>query len=195
MHPALKMLEINTITRFLLVGTSFIVWASSFNPLLGHSRSRSRCWAGNRRSHHAKLSGCTVQGEVDGLEIEGRHGWWFVLLHPTHTLQNGLLWSESPSGKCAKLHTVAASDNSDHVPQSLFTYAGNYVHMLESKRLNVITTTCAQDTADLMQTSTEWDWLTIETVCAATFNLPITCSITVLLWPLHAVSPTPPTKT
>jgi len=30
-----------------------------------------------------------------------------------------MLRSESPSGKCAKLHTVAASNNRDHAPQSL----------------------------------------------------------------------------
>jgi len=31
-----------------------------------------------------------------------------------------VLWSESLSGKCAKLHTVAASNNRDHAPQSLY---------------------------------------------------------------------------
>jgi len=31
-----------------------------------------------------------------------------------------LLRSESPSGMCAKLHTVAASNNRDHTPQSLY---------------------------------------------------------------------------
>jgi len=30
-----------------------------------------------------------------------------------------LLRSESPSGKCAKLHTVAANNNRDHAPRSL----------------------------------------------------------------------------
>jgi len=30
-----------------------------------------------------------------------------------------LLRSESPSGMCTKLHTVAASNNRDHAPQSL----------------------------------------------------------------------------
>jgi len=30
-----------------------------------------------------------------------------------------LLWSESPSGKCAKLHTVAANNNRDDMPWSL----------------------------------------------------------------------------
>ena len=49
--------------------------------------------------------------------------------------------------------------------------------------------------AGLTQNSTEWDWLIIKTVCAATFNPPVTSSITVLLWSLHAESPTPPTKT
>jgi len=31
-----------------------------------------------------------------------------------------LLRSESSSGKCAKLHTVAASNNRDHMPWSLY---------------------------------------------------------------------------
>jgi len=34
-----------------------------------------------------------------------------------------MLRSESPSGKCAKLHTVATSNNRDHTPWSLFAYA------------------------------------------------------------------------
>jgi len=38
-----------------------------------------------------------------------------------------LLRSESPSGKCAKHHTVAASNNRDHMPWSLFAYASRYV--------------------------------------------------------------------
>jgi len=39
-----------------------------------------------------------------------------------------LLRSESPSGKCAKLHTVTASNNTDHAPRSVSTYAiyGHY---------------------------------------------------------------------
>jgi len=56
-------------------------------------------------------------------------------------------------------------------------------------------TACSRDTAGLMQISTEWDWLIIKTACAATSHPPVTSSITVLSWPLHAVSPTPPTKT
>jgi len=52
----------------------------------------------------------------------------------------------------------------------------------------------ARDTAGLTQASTEWDCLIIKTVCAVTSNPPFTSSITVLLWPFHAVSPTPPTK-
>jgi len=31
-----------------------------------------------------------------------------------------VLRSEGPSGKCAKLHTEAASNNRDHAPQSLY---------------------------------------------------------------------------
>jgi len=33
-----------------------------------------------------------------------------------------LLPSESPSGKCANLHTVAANNNRDHTPRSLYYY-------------------------------------------------------------------------
>jgi len=32
-----------------------------------------------------------------------------------------------PSGMCAKLRTLAASNNRDHAPQSLFAYTGRYV--------------------------------------------------------------------
>jgi len=42
--------------------------------------------------------------------------------------QHHLLWSESPSGKCAKLHTVKASNNRDQAPQSL--YHCLLVHMI-----------------------------------------------------------------
>ena len=38
--------------------------------------------------------------------------------HPGH--RTILLRSESPSGKCVKLYTVAASNNRDHMPWSLF---------------------------------------------------------------------------
>jgi len=38
--------------------------------------------------------------------------------HPGHSTV--LMRSESPSGKCAKLHTVAASNNRDHMPWSLY---------------------------------------------------------------------------
>jgi len=37
-----------------------------------------------------------------------------------------LLRSEIPSGMCAKLRTVAASNNRDHASQSLFAYASRY---------------------------------------------------------------------
>ena len=40
--------------------------------------------------------------------------------HPGHSTI--LLRSESPSGKCAKLHTVAASNNKDHLTRSLYYY-------------------------------------------------------------------------
>jgi len=38
-----------------------------------------------------------------------------------------LLRSESPSSMCTKLHTVAASSNRDHAPQSLAAYASRYI--------------------------------------------------------------------
>ena len=37
--------------------------------------------------------------------------------HPSHSTI--LLWSQSPCGKCAKLHSVAASNNRYHTPRSL----------------------------------------------------------------------------
>jgi len=45
--------------------------------------------------------------------------------HPGHST----IWlrSEILSGMCAKLRTVAASNNRDHAPQSLFAYASRYV--------------------------------------------------------------------
>ena len=39
-----------------------------------------------------------------------------------------MLWSESPSGMCAKLHTVAASNNRDHPMRSLY-YCLSVLHM------------------------------------------------------------------
>jgi len=43
-----------------------------------------------------------------------------------------LLRSESPGGKCAKLHTVAASNNRDHTPRSLSAYVSHYVQSFRS---------------------------------------------------------------
>ena len=67
----------------------FIVWASSFNQLLGRTRFRGRCWAANQLSHHPEPSGRTVHGEsLDwhwrqgpgkgeaGGNAPGRHFWW-----------------------------------------------------------------------------------------------------------------------
>ena len=42
---------------------------------------------------------------------------WHELPHPGHSTM--LLRLESPNGKCAKLRTVAASNNGDHAPPSL----------------------------------------------------------------------------
>ena len=38
-----------------------------------------------------------------------------------------LLWSESPSGKCAKLHTVTASNNRDHPTRSRCLFVPIYI--------------------------------------------------------------------
>jgi len=71
LQPALKNLAINTIARFALVGISFIVWASSFNPLLGLTRSRGRCWAAKRlSSHHPEPSGRAAHGRAMDWTLE-----------------------------------------------------------------------------------------------------------------------------
>jgi len=46
--------------------------------------------------------------------------WRLHLARPSHPGHSTILMrSESPSGMCARLHTVAASNNRDHAPQSL----------------------------------------------------------------------------
>ena len=47
--------------------------------------------------------------------------WRLHLVRPSHPGHSTiLLWSESPSSKCAKLHIVAASNNRDNIPWSLY---------------------------------------------------------------------------
>ena len=58
-----------------------------FIPLLGRTRSRSRCWAAIRLSRRSEPSGLAVHGKVDGLDIGGQHGRRFVLLRHTHRPQ------------------------------------------------------------------------------------------------------------
>ena len=54
--------------------------------------------------------------------------WRLHLARPSHPGHSTILSrSESPSGMCAKLDIVAASNNRDHAPQSLFKYACHYV--------------------------------------------------------------------
>jgi len=48
---------------------------------------------------------------------------------------NPLLRSEIPSGICAKLRTVAASNNRVHMPWSLFAYASRHVQSFTSAEL------------------------------------------------------------
>ena len=67
--------------RFLLLSEFF------FYPLLDRARFRGRCWAAIRLSHRPEPSGRAVHGEVDGLDIGGRHGRRFVLLRHTHKPQ------------------------------------------------------------------------------------------------------------
>ena len=65
-----KSLPINTIAGLVSVGTSFTVWASSCNPLLGRTRSRGKYWTAIPLSHRPEPSGHTVHGEVDGWTLE-----------------------------------------------------------------------------------------------------------------------------
>ena len=47
--------------------------------------------------------------------------WKLHLARPSHPGHSTiLLWSQSPCGKCAKLHSVAASNNRYHTPRSLY---------------------------------------------------------------------------
>jgi len=68
-------------TLLLLLGEFF------FYPLLGRARFRGRCWAAIRLSHRPEPSGHAVHGQVDRLDIEGKHGRRFVLLHHAHRPQ------------------------------------------------------------------------------------------------------------
>ena len=65
----------------------FIIWASFYYPLLGSTRSWSRCWAAIRLSHRPEPSDRAVHEGVDGLDIGGQHGRRFVLLRHTHRPQ------------------------------------------------------------------------------------------------------------
>jgi len=47
---------------------------SSFNPLLGRTWSRGRCWAVIRLSHCPAQSRHVLHGKVDGLDNEEQHG-------------------------------------------------------------------------------------------------------------------------
>ena len=52
-----------------------------------------------------------------------------------------VLRSESPSGKCAKLHTVAASNNRDHTQRSLSAYASHYIQSFSCQHRQRASTT------------------------------------------------------
>jgi len=66
-----------------------IIWASSFSPLLGLTRSRSRCWVANRLSHHPEPSGCAIHGEVAGLNSGRQHVQRFDIPLHTHKPRSG----------------------------------------------------------------------------------------------------------
>ena len=54
--------------------------------------------------------------------------WRLHLARPSHLGHSTtLLLLENPSDMCAKRHTMAASNNRDHMPWSLFVYASHYV--------------------------------------------------------------------
>ena len=59
-----------------------------------------------------------------------RFCYWWQNIH--YHLTNLLLRSEIPSGICAKLRTVAASNNRVHMPWSLSTYASHHFQSLTS---------------------------------------------------------------
>ena len=67
-----------------------IVWASSFSPLLCHTRSRGRCWAANPLSYHPKPLGRAIHGE-DGLDIGRKHGQRFDFLRHTQVAEVAIL--------------------------------------------------------------------------------------------------------
>ena len=48
----------------------FVVWASSFNPLLGRTRSPDRCWAAIRLPHRPEQSGRAVNEEAMDWTLE-----------------------------------------------------------------------------------------------------------------------------
>ena len=60
----------------------FVVWASCCCPLLGHSKSRGRCWAAIWFSHHPKPPGRPVHG---GRWIGHRRTKWSVVCSAPHS--------------------------------------------------------------------------------------------------------------
>jgi len=60
-----------------------------FEPLLGRTTSRCRCWAAIRLSHRPEPTGHAVHGKVDRLDIGGQHGLRSVPLRHSHKTQKG----------------------------------------------------------------------------------------------------------
>jgi len=97
-----KLFIASLVSRFVLrwgnSGCALLRRRLSQYPLLGRTGSRGRCWAAIRLSHHPKSSDRAVHGDVDGLDIEGRHGRRFVLLRHIHKPQKGPIpWATIPS--------------------------------------------------------------------------------------------------
>jgi len=72
-----------------------IIWVSSFSPLFSLTRSRGRCWAANRLSHHPEPPDCAPWG-----------GRWIG--HWKTTMVNGLICSTLTSHKAGHTPLVQA---------------------------------------------------------------------------------------
>jgi len=88
---------------------TIIVWASSFRPLLGRTRSRGRCSAANRLSHHPEPSGRAIHAKFDRLDIGRQYGQRFDLLRHTHKPQK---WP------CAVIIGAARRGPRGHAPRN-----------------------------------------------------------------------------
>jgi len=88
----------------------FFLASEFFYPLLGRARFRGKCWATIWLSHRPEPPGHAVYGEVDGLDIGGQHGRWFVLLRHTHRPQRRpyptVIWRPVTGGRQHRAHAT-----------------------------------------------------------------------------------------